>query len=247
MRSGTMVAIVVIVVMIAVAILTWKFGRQLLAGAKGHEGQLLSLMIDQTDPMLKDLDAETLEQSFGVHERSEIFNSAWFRIRSITELMNTKVYEARLKTGNKLYDSHLDRRNAIRGFYTNIRNAIERVSAISERKGSLIWPLVVDELEVMAKYPDMKRKLIIWSDLRENSAFFNLYDMKMLQSVLNDPSILEEKLRELPLLDVSGIDIQLNYIAPGPEEAQIYDVVSQVYKEVLLERGATVTINLQIK
>ncbi len=103
------------------------------------------------------------------------------------------------------------------------------------------------ELNRLASSDASVKKLIIYSDLTENSDWFSFFKKTNQNKLLKRPHIIEKAfLKEYKLNDnLSGIQIYLVY-QPTLETETIYRKLSALYKSILEKRGAIVHIQANL-
>lgn len=110
---------------------------------------------------------------------------------------------------------------------------------LEESPRSEIFRLVCNELNNLSKKSG-KKKLLLYSDLKENS-FFSVYQQRDIIRLLNhQDSVMKEFLSSVYLSDdLSNISLQIIY-SPNLEEDKMFTAMVELYQSIFEKRGVQI-------
>ena len=117
---------------------------------------------------------------------------------------------------------------------------------LEESPRSEIFRLVCNELNNLSKKSG-KKKLLLYSDLKENS-FFSVYQQWDVIRLLNhQDSVMKEFLSNVNLPDdLSNISLQIIY-SPNLEEDKVFTAMVELYQSIFEQRGVQIDISNEKK
>ena len=211
--------------------------------------QARSFLVDCTDTHFVHLDASSLQQHSLLFENE--LHGDQIRIQALTEFDFNEIHEHNIDAvGNKLFGNEVDRKDEIKEHQDAISTSLSSVaSKMSDRQGSLIFPVIVQELKWLQRQSDVEhRSLVISSDLMEKSHVADFYSNAKLQQIRNDPErVINQLLGNVVLGDLSGIKVSLLYQSPrSVMESERWRLISGLYETMLISAGAEVEIGVNL-
>ncbi len=208
--------------------------------------------VDITDHRQVYPDAESILPlfNFNVEENSD----ATFRLSSVTDRElnpNTELY---LPNGIETEKSNSDddpdfRKKVIVQFFTLVRKAVKEFNAKVEGDTSVphseCFKSIANELQNLVQHKSTKGILLVYSDLQENSSLFSCYSkpgQKILQPFPEKVAAIFEKTFLLPQ-QLNNITVSFIYDPVSREDDFRFMTMVNVYKRLLIPRGAKVTVS----
>jgi len=213
-----------------------------------YEKQIESLICDRTDKQLVLPSASVILSGFDfVHDQSK---EATFRLRLITDRQLMPVVTYRLPSENdgendNTFDDPQYREKSILQFYQDVKKAVSEISETdSVCLHSECFRTIADELTVLSKSDATKKSLWIFSDGFENSNLFSLYTSDGQRTLLKHPQEIAAIFSKTGLLpeNLKNISVCFVYTPASREIDRLFAATVQVYKAMLEQRGASVTI-----
>lgn len=205
-----------------------------------------SVMQDVTDSSLVKPDSTTLLGQF--HMEDHKFDGATFRYTDLNEVSLNQVHQVVLPATPMILSNELDRDKQIRQFKDSVGSAITQslIKSIGRSKSSIYLP-ISKELTLLSKSNAQSKSLIIFSDLLENSADISLYGIQGRELLNHHPDVLIQRFEELsPLPNLLGINVYLIYQPDTIYKDEAYKKISEIYKTMLVRKGAIVTIEANL-
>jgi hypothetical protein len=108
---------------------------------------------------------------------------------------------------------------------------------------SEIFRLVTNQLSRLSKMTGSKT-LLLFSDLKEHSSLYSVYNKRQLQILLKSPELVAKKFCEQVQLnqDLSGITIHVLY-QPKLEDDQVFTALVALYRVVFEAKGAVIKVS----
>jgi hypothetical protein len=151
--------------------------------------------------------------------------------------------------GNVLTTNPFDRKREIETFEKSIRAFLDSLAmdTIGRSHSSLYVP-IAKSLNRLATESIADRKiLLVYSDLRENSAVMNFYTPQTLTLLHNDSAQAERMLSAQQTLgDLSGIEIHLLYQPRDAADDAAYRIISGFYTSLFERKGAHVYVSANV-
>ena len=211
----------------------------------------VSVILDITDIHQLHPDAESIIPLFQLNKDEN--NETVFRISPLTDRELNPYKEFRLKDGlttekdNKEDDQNL-RKKLIIEFYNSVRKSIDEENRIAAKDTPLhyseCYKTISQELQRVYKARADTTILMIFSDLRENSSMFNVYDEKDKVLLEKHPEQLLKMFEQNTHIPESlkSITIIFVYNPTTREDDRAYMSTVNLYKQLLEPRGATVIV-----
>lgn len=115
-----------------------------------------------------------------------------------------------------------------------------------EYNQSIIFPIIIREVNLLAQSDsDGNKKLMIFSDLIENTKMLSFHNLPISRSDKNDGDLwakLEGQYGCTLLDDLESLEITIVYKAEDFDHSQRFSKVAEIYKRKFEEKGAKVTI-----
>jgi len=210
----------------------------------------IAVIRDVTDPHILQPDANSVLGLFNLSENSNA--GVRFRYREICDKVLVPTVE--LQVPDESITSRLNRNNdafyrkkIILNFYSAIRKTL--IVTEADKDSSFLdysecFKAISGELSLLADCNSNKRVLIVFSNLFENSTILTVYAKKVNQlSTLNPDKIaaIFEKTQLLPE-NLKGIKIYFAFQPATRDEDNQYLKMADIYKRLLIKRGAIVKI-----
>lgn len=212
----------------------------------------VTTVVDITDHRQLYPDAESILPLFNFNndENSE----TTFKICTVTDRELNPDIEFHLPNGIETEKSNSEddldfRKKVIVQFFSSIRNTIAefntKVKSDTSVAHSECFKSISNELQNMVKHKNDKRILLVYSDLQENSVFFNCYNksnQRLMQTSPEKVAGVFEKAMLIPE-DLKGISVCFVYNPISREDDIRFMSMLKVYKKLLLSRGAKVSVS----
>lgn len=212
----------------------------------------VTTVVDITDSRQVYPDAEHILPLFGFknNEASE----AMFKICTVTDKELNPAIEFRLPNGIETEKDNLEddpdfRQKLIVKFFTSIRNTIAafntKVISDTAINHSECFKSISNELQSLVNQKSVKRVLLVYSDLQENSAFFNCYSKSNQKLVQSNPERVADIFDTAGLMPkgLKNITVSFIYNPISREDDIRFMAMLKVYKKLLEVRGAKVTVS----
>lgn len=189
---------------------------------------------------------ETIKQAFS--DERELWKGYAFNAVSLSDVHLNKVYEARIEPECSYTGNVYQRKKKMEDFTKNVDIAIDQLlSEPMDRPFSSLYIAIVGELNRLAESKAKKKRLVIYSDLMEQSPLFSFYTKKTLAELKANPDSIAGRLnKEAALPALNGIEVYLVYPPMNIEDSEQYRIVSNWYKKILEQQGAKVFIEANL-
>lgn len=169
----------------------------------------------------------------------------------ITNLHGNRTRAIVLEAADAYSSNELFRKEEVAKFKRKIDSAILDVkNAQIGRDGTLVFEAISNQLQKLYECKSCtERKLVIVSDLRENSRDLNLYDSIQFNAFTSKPKafcIWMDKHCPVPN-NISGITIYLIHEPDNVADDTAFAKLSELLKVYLISKGATVYIQTEIQ
>ncbi len=205
------------------------------------------VIYDITDSLLSEPDADEIISRFGLNANTS--NGAEFRFVMISDVSYTRIESAHLEPVTDKWSSNdFQRGKIIQKFEEKIRNILTNAmqDSVGKKYSSVYVPLAT-HLNQLSKSTSENRILFVYSDLMEHQKEISFYDKKTFNLLKHDPEKIETQLdSQMPLGRLDGIDIHFLYQPLNAEQDNQYRVVSEFYKNLFEEFGASVIIGANL-
>jgi hypothetical protein len=171
-------------------------------------------------------------------------NGEKIRIVPITDLGMNKSCEAEIpKAPYLLMGNDFERTDEVNAYFSKVDSFFGYFkSQKKSRKESVVYKVLVAELNRLSKSKLEKRSLIVNTDFMENS-FINFYNPSILKEIKRNPEKIDiSLLSKYPLSDLKGIDIYFVYLPVNRFDSQRFEILSEFYKQLFESYGASVHI-----
>ncbi len=207
----------------------------------------VSVLRDITDKHTAEPVAEEilLLFNFSVGEK---WNGAIFRFSSLSDVSYNPTAEIKLEAKNKWLSNEIERGKEIKKFTGGTSQILSDSSSqpIGKRYSAIYFP-IAKELKRLRQSKSQSKILLIYSDLMQNDFDVSLYSKSQIELLQTNPDSLKqsfEKQEQLPSL--AGIEIYFIYQPMNAEDDRQYRIVSEFYKNLFEEKGATVNITANL-
>ena len=151
--------------------------------------------------------------------------------------------------GNAITTNPFDRTREIETFEQSIHAFLDSraMDTIGRSHSSLYVPIAKSLNRLATESTADRRILLVYSDLRENSAVMNFYTPEILTLLHNDSAHAEGMLSaEHSLGDLSGIEIHLLYQPRDALDDAAYRIISGFYTSLFERKGAHVFVSANV-
>lgn len=202
----------------------------------------LTVMHDITDTMASRPDTASLLRCFDIL-KADPYAGAGFRCVPITDIVHNRAVEEGIRPECKLLSNPLDRAARAGAFTRKVAEAVIRLWGMPVgRQSSSVLKAVQSEAMLLAEGDAERRILVVYSDLRENG-LVNLHTRAGLEMLMSQRDSIRERLeREVPDMNLSGVEIRLVYEARDYADSEAFSAMAQIYEEIFERRGAKVFV-----
>ena len=204
----------------------------------------LSTIIDLTE---EDSYKPSTKEVLSYLEKGHSSDGIELSLRYVGETRYAEKYEFVLPTGETGWFSNEDtrrtkRRMLLQSFNDTLSSYQRELSSRSE-----IFRLVAEEAKRLSK-TGCSGSLLVYSDLKEHSSLFSVYDKRQVKQLYKSPKLLAQNFsKKVPMAkDLSGITIHILY-QPKLEEDQLFTALVALYRAVFEPRGALVKVSKTYK
>lgn len=211
----------------------------------------VTAVVDITDQRQVYPNAESILPLFNLNNAEN--SEGTFKICTVTDRELNPDIEFHLPNGIETEKSNSDddpdfRKKVIVQYFTSIRNAITEFNTKAKNDTpvahSECFKSISNELQNLAQHKNTKSVLLVYSDLQENSIFFNCYtksNQRTLQCYPEKISGFFEKTHLLPD-HLNNITVYFIYNPVSREDDVHFMAMLKVYKKLLISRGAKVFV-----
>ncbi len=211
------------------------------------EQMAFTLIRDVTDSNITYPKAKEIYPRFSLEEN--FWQGVNFRLTFIEDVEYGPEYNAILPGEAALTSNELERKKEIKNFRETIEGILNKPQ-ISTRDYSVVYPVIVREINRMAKLPNMNRKVLaIYSDLIENTDLISLLgaDREALKSDSGKVwKTFQQKYGITLQNDLKGLEIYFVYQAKDIQSSHDFSAISALYRKELEKRGAQVFITANL-
>lgn len=207
--------------------------------SKAHD-QVIA--IDLTEDRFKGISSSTFKKLSALTKNS--MNGESTRLVPITELGFNKTYDISIqKDTSLLMGNDFERADLVNDYFSQVDTSLKLLMRDKhDRSGSVIFKVLVEELNKLSESKADLRTAIFNTDLMENS-FINFYDTAMMNLIKFQPDKIKAKLlKRYPLKRLNGIEIYFVYLPKDVPDSIRYEDLSLFYKRMFESFGAKVHI-----
>jgi hypothetical protein len=215
-----------------------------------RSGNCVGLIIDISDTLKvvnSELTIEKVEPMFTLDQ--DYNSSAKCQLATINDIRYTEVSVINIE-GDRLFSSNLIQRDTlIKSFYQDIEKNIKNIKNQPKgTKGSFVCYSIAKMLTDIVNCEDcINKKVIVLSDLAENTPAFNIYKEADRRLIEKNPKAFYKLLdREYPVPNLNGIELVFVNRPPDSTHDEQYHLLSQSLKTYYQDRGAKVTITASL-
>lgn len=211
----------------------------------------VTAVVDITDTRQVYPNAESILPIFNFNNAEN--SEGTFKLCPVTDRELNPDIEFHLPNGIETEKSNSEddpdfRKKVIIQFFTSIRNTITEFNTKAKNDTSVAhsecFKSISNELQNLAQHKKPKSVLLVYSDLQENSVFYNCYvksNQRILQNYPEKISDIFEKTHLLPDR-LNNITIYFIYNPVSREDDVHFMAMLKVYKKLLISRGAKVSV-----
>lgn len=189
---------------------------------------------------------ETIRQAAEV--KNELWSGYLVRLITLSDVDLNKVYEVKIEPEFRFTANEYSRKKKMESFRQELDTAIDKL--LSEplgRPSSSLYIPIIKELEVLSVSKAKNRRLVVFSDLLEESSLMKLDEKKTLallkQKSDSIAAILE---KEAPVPSLNGIEIYMIYEPVNSTDSDQHRIISNFYKKIFEQKGAKVFIGANL-
>lgn len=235
MKTGIIIFTILIIMLVAVVIMK--------ATTEKHvTSKEVVVMHDITDPEITKPNITDIPSIFNLNNSK--WDGASFRFMNITDVSYNRTHETRINAENEWLGNEFEREKKVKQFFADIAKILSEANNESPGKeNSSVYLPIARELNRLSQSTSLERELLVYSDLKENTDDFSLYQDRYASLLKVGP----EKVRNyfetlIPLKTLKGIKVYLIYQPANKEEDKEFRLISSIYKKMLEDKGATVEI-----
>lgn len=211
-----------------------------------HSHTITSIIVDKTDTSAAQV---VTDQIMATNEFAQSnWNGITIRILPITAYDLNPVVTIKLPCAYSLLSSPTARGLEIKQFTERVRKAIDSVSREqASHQQSIIYSQVVHELEFLRTQYASSKRLLVFSDLNENSNIFSVYDARAYRQLTeNEDSIKQQFIAAHKPSDLHGISLEYIHQVHSPTENDRFLRMANLHKSIFAHAGATVSISASL-
>ena len=207
----------------------------------------MSVLRDITDMHLAQPGTNEVSKLFDLSGEN-MWNGVLFRFSNVSDVSYNQTSETKIEAVNKWLSNEIERSKQIKQFQNELSQII--TDGAGDRTGkdySSVYLPLARELKKLSESKGQKKIFLVFSDLMQNDFDVSLYDKKEFELIQSNPDSLKqlfEKQEPMPVL--TGIQIYLVYQPENAEKDKRYRIVSEFYKNLFEEKGATVHIQANL-
>lgn len=207
-----------------------------------------SIIWDVTEAHKPVPSAEEILPLFGLSDNAS--NGATLRFAFASDVsFNHETVFVLPAAGNAITTNQFDRKREVAKYEKLISGFLDSLAMDTlGRPHSSLYVPIAKSLNRLATESNADRKiLLVYSDLRENSAVMNFYKPQTLLLLQNDSAKAESLLfAEQPLGDLSGIEMHLLYEPRDANDDAAYRIISGFYASLFERKGVKVFVSANL-
>jgi hypothetical protein len=207
----------------------------------------LTIALDRTGSYsLSSPDKQTLKETFAL--RQDVWKGYRFRLMSFSDVSLNHTYEHKIEPECEYLGNVYKRKKKIAQFTSGLDASLEKLIAEPvERPSSSLYVPLARELNRLAESKAQRKIVVVYSDLEEASPVLVFRTPKTFKLLKDSPDSVERILeKELPLSDLTGIEVYVVFQPSEVNDSEMFRVVSGFYKNMLEKKGAKVTIGANL-
>lgn len=208
---------------------------------------ITSIIVDKTDTSAAQIVTDQIMADKEFAQSN--WNGITIRILPITAYDINPVVTITLRPAFALLSSPTTRELEVKQFTERVRKAIDSVSRVkASHPQSIIYSQVAHELEFLrVQYDASSKRLLVFSDLNENSSIFSVYDAQAYQRLIQNQELVKQQFiaAEKPS-DLHGISLEYIHQVDSPKENDRFLRMANLHKSIFAHAGATVSISASL-
>ncbi len=202
----------------------------------------LIVFIDRTDSFALTPNSRVIKDYFNLSK--EKWKGAHCIITTISELTTNKEFRIDLEGASWLLSNELERNKKIENFYKEVDAAFNEINKVPIGKSSsIIYTPLARKLNALRDAEAGTIEVFVFSDMLEHSNQLSFYDPKTIKLMQTNPNqVIDQLQKQCPLKSIS-FTIHLYYLPKNTLEDQKFEIISNFYKNMLENKGATLIIN----
>jgi len=198
------------------------------------------ILYDKSDPLKVRPQFDEIFTQLGL--KQDAWQGIRVKVTTVTDKDINTVQLFTLAKADRLYGNTTMRIAEVERFKHKLRKALQDIPASGTLDHSIIYRAMAKHLNLLASSIAVRKQIIIYSDLYENSdvSFYDPATFLLLQA---HPEVIRRKLEKNVVLGkLSGIHVWFMYDPESYEANNNYMTIANFYKRWLESKGATVRI-----
>ena len=208
--------------------------------------EIVSVLVDHTDKFISLPDITSIRSLYTLD--SDHAKGAVFKLSEIEDIEYTPTVQLSIEPQSLLMQNPGERESAIKTFFSNVNASLIKLqSQPSEKPLSEIYPVIAREANTVAAMNGVSKRLVVFSDLRENTPTFSVYRKSDQDELYNNPDSVAAQFQNAQTLNnLSGLTVYLVYQAKNYNDSRLFGLISSLYVKMFEAKGATVIITANL-
>lgn len=209
------------------------------------QSSAITLLLDNTDQLQVKPSGKEIAALFEFHN-DDIYNGYSLRMRKLSAINLSDVYEKVILPQNVWTGDHLRRTAEIRAFRSQITTVVDTLAKENSKdeQTSVLYRTITEELNKLSALKSTVKTCVIYSDLRENSEDGNYYSLSTLTKMKLNPDATIKHLEGVAALsDLSGVTIHVVYKPKSYKDELAFDIIMGMYHKMWERHHATVIVS----
>lgn len=182
-----------------------------------------------------------------IHIENDLWGGTIFRYTTVSEIDYNQQRELSLLPENKYTSNSYLRKKKVRDFKNEVSQLIEpSADSVNQSQSSIFLP-VIRELDHLSQMEGVKKELILFSDLKENSwfSFYNLTDLKNLQN--EKEKIVKLFLSQIPKdTEIKDVSLIIIYEPLDANDNQEFRLIVDLYQTIFKKLDVPMTVKANL-
>ena len=206
------------------------------------KNSVISIMNDVTEKHSTLLEPQSLIPQFKIKENK--FEGYTFRLINLSNVSLNPVAQYSIEASPMILSNEIKRDSEIKQLEDSIiLNLSNSLSDTSGRSHSSVYLPIAKELTTLSLSEADTKILVVNSDLMENTQQLSFYDRLSFEKLHSNIDVIKNKFeKSYSIPNLKGIQVYLIYQPTSTSTDTAFKLISQVYKQLLTEKGAEVYI-----
>lgn len=189
---------------------------------------------------------ETIKQAAEV--KNELWSGYLVHLVTLSDVDLNKVYEVKIEPEFRFTANEYARKKKMENFRQELDTAIDKLlSEPAGRPSSSLYVPVMGTLERLSASKAKNKRLVVFSDLLEESSLVKFDEKKTLTLLRQKPDSIAAILeKEAPVPSLNGIEIYMIYEPVNSTDSDQHRIISNFYKKIFEQKGAKVFIGANL-